>query len=228
MIYIIISSINSDNEENDNNYFWVIIQEKKCNDEVEENNKDKDKEFNKYINNNTIKEESESKIFNEKEKDFQNIYIPPTYFEEFSNISIDELRKILKEKNENEIIDNIKEEDNKLITNKFDIEKYDYIRHTYLKNISMKINSYQSLIHLFLNGIVKVLKKPWELLVDSLVPKSNDGFSLIFNFFIQLFLIWNFSELEIYLLEKVISRLNIPASFLGLTIMSWGNNAPDM
>ena len=64
--------------------------------------------------------------------------------------------------------------------------------------------------------------------MDLLVPKSNEGISLILSFLIPMFLIWNFSDVLIYLLEKIMSRLKVPASFLGFTIMSWGNNAPDM
>jgi Ca2+/Na+ antiporter len=270
MIYLIVSSIHTDNDENEKYYFWVIIKEVKNKEkekdeennirETDEENNKKDKDEENKINIiekdivstidfnmqkqilNKIKENSEKKMDKEKEKDHEkekekdkendvkNFYnYHSVSFEDISNISIHHLRKLLNEKKENQKNNyTIKEEDKKLIKNEINIEKYDYMRHSYIKNISLKINSYESFIHLFLNGIKKILTKPWELLVDSLVPKSNEGFSLIFSFLIQMCLIWNFSELEIYLLEKVVSRLNIPPSFLGLTIMSWGNNAPDM
>jgi len=71
--------------------------------------------------------------------------------------------------------------------------------------------------------------KPWEILLNFLIPtKSNSDAVVFLQFFIPVFLIWNISEIEIYLLEKLIGKMKVPASFLGFTIMSWGNNAPDM
>ena len=71
--------------------------------------------------------------------------------------------------------------------------------------------------------------KPWEILLNLIIPtKSNSDAVVFLQFLIPVFLIWNISEIEIYLLEKLMAKLNVPASFLGFTIMSWGNNAPDM
>jgi len=115
-----------------------------------------------------------------------------------------------------------------LISKKFDLEKFNRYKHIYIKNLIIKFNSNQSLITLFVKGLLKATSKPWEIMLDLFTPKSNEGPFLIIKFIIPLFFIWNFSEIELFILEKVMSRLKVPASFLGLTIMSWGNNAPDM
>lgn len=137
-------------------------------------------------------------------------------------------------KNENKIIKeneyefNELEEQKVLITKKINIQKLNQFKHIYIKNLYLKLNSNQSLLTLFVKGFLKATAKPWEMLLDLFTPKSNEGAFLIIKFIIPLFFIWNFSEVELFILEKVMGRLKVPASFLGLTIMSWGNNAPDM
>jgi len=120
------------------------------------------------------------------------------------------------------------EDQNVLLHEKIDVEKLNRYKHIYIKNLYLKLYSNQSLLTLFVKGFLKATAKPWEMLLDLFNPKSNEGACLIIKFIIPLFFIWNFSEVELFILEKVMSRLKVPASFLGLTIMSWGNNAPDM
>lgn len=86
----------------------------------------------------------------------------------------------------------------------------------------------ESLISTLVKGFFRITSKPWELLLDLFTPKSSEGIYIFIQFFVPLFFIWNVSEIELFILEKLISKLNVPASFLGMTIMSWGNNAPDM
>jgi Ca2+/Na+ antiporter len=85
-----------------------------------------------------------------------------------------------------------------------------------------------SILNIAYKGIIKVISIPWELLLGVILPKSTEGFYLFVHIFIPLFLIWNISEIELLILENLTSKLNISASFIGLTIMSWGNNAPDL
>lgn len=113
------------------------------------------------------------------------------------------------------------EENDKLIRNKAD----KYRRYEKILN---RIDQDTSAIKWVVKGFFKITSKPWEILLKIFTPKSSDGMLIFVQFFIPLFFIWNVSEIELYLLEKLMKRLNVPASFLGMTIMSWGNNAPDM
>jgi Ca2+/Na+ antiporter len=123
---------------------------------------------------------------------------------------------------------NLIEEEEKLLNNK--LEKSSLLAFQLSINreklLSMIENT--SIINLFVKGFFKITSKPWEMLLDLFVPKSNEGFFLIIQFLVPLFFIWNVSEIELFILSKMVGRLNVPPSFLGLTIMSWGNNAPDM
>lgn len=94
--------------------------------------------------------------------------------------------------------------------------------------IFQSMQSELSVVKVILKGFFKISSKPWEILLNIFIPKSHDGYYVFVQFFIPLFFIWNVSEIELFLLEKLIGRLNISPSFLGLTIMAWGNNAPDM
>jgi Ca2+/Na+ antiporter len=85
-----------------------------------------------------------------------------------------------------------------------------------------------SIIRFIFYGMLKIFSKPWEILLHFIMPKSSKGMYLFIQFLIPLFLIWNVSELELYLLEKLIKRFDLSANFVGLTITSWGNNSPDL
>lgn len=111
---------------------------------------------------------------------------------------------------------------------KYFLDKIENIKHVYIKNILKKFESSQNVLKVFVNLFLKATAKPWEIFLDIFMPNSSDGIFLLIRFFIPLFFIWNFSEIELYFLEKIMARLKLPPSFLGLTIMSWGNNAPDM
>ncbi len=213
MVYLILTS--SDKE--DNSYSWVIMKDEK--------NKNRKNLCENYFDTNTNYSNTNSSKGNElfdKEK---------LSFEEISNKSIDHFKHIIRNRSKEKSIDleDIVHDDNrKVIFNDLDLEKFNYYKHSYIKNMSTKIDLYESFAILFIKGMFKVLSKPWELLMDLFVTKSNEGFSLFLGFLIPMFFIWNFSELELYILSKVLSRLKVPPSFLGFTIMSWGNNAPDM
>jgi len=88
--------------------------------------------------------------------------------------------------------------------------------------------THDTLFLILIKGFLKILSRPWEMLLNLLTPKSADGIYLFIRFLIPSILIWNVSEIELFILEKVLRRLNISATFLGLTITAWGNNAPDM
>ena len=83
-------------------------------------------------------------------------------------------------------------------------------------------------VSVIVKGLLKIVSTPWDLILRIVLPKSTEGFYIFLHVLVPLFLIWNMSELELFLLESLISRFNLSARFLGLTIMSWGNNAPDM
>ncbi len=85
-----------------------------------------------------------------------------------------------------------------------------------------------NLFVILIKGIIKIFSRPWELLLDLLIPKSSDGIYLMIRFLVPSILIWNVSEIELFILEKLLKRLNLSATYLGLTITAWGNNAPDM
>jgi Ca2+/Na+ antiporter len=76
--------------------------------------------------------------------------------------------------------------------------------------------------------MIKILSKPWEVLLRILTPRSKEGGYLFIHFLVPFILIWNVSEIELFILEKIMKRVNVSANFLGLTISAWGNNAPDM
>jgi len=238
LVYLILTS----NDKEDDSYSWVILKEENnktrktssenyfdSNVNSSKENYSKEKEKEKEIKIKEVKEnenihknlfEDENKIL-EKEK---------YSFEEISNKSIDHFKIILRERSKEKSIDNTEngDENKQLISNKLDLEKFNYYKHSCIKNVSLKINSYESFGAFITKGILKVTSKPWEMFMDLFVPKSDEGYSLILGFLIPMFFIWNFSELELFILSKVLSRLKVPASFLGFTIMSWGNNAPDM
>jgi Ca2+/Na+ antiporter len=117
------------------------------------------------------------------------------------NIEREEQRKLIEQQNDSKFMRRIK----------------------FLKNLET-----QSSIHTIFKGIIQIFSTPWELLLNLLTPKSYDGYYLFIHFLVPSILIWNVSELELFILEKIIRRLNISANFLGLTITAWGNNAPDM
>jgi Ca2+/Na+ antiporter len=85
-----------------------------------------------------------------------------------------------------------------------------------------------NLLNLLVRGFLKIMSTPWDLLIYFLLPKSRNGHLIWLHLVIPLLLIWNVSELELFLLEKLLGRLKSSAGFLGLTVMSWGNNTPDM
>jgi len=86
----------------------------------------------------------------------------------------------------------------------------------------------KNLVGLFFKNLMKIMCKPWELLLNLLTPRSSEGYYLFIHFLVPSILIWNVSEIELFILEKIMKRLNISANILGLTITAWGNNAPDM
>ena len=96
------------------------------------------------------------------------------------------------------------------------------------ERILLAIESEYSIIRFVFYGMLKILSKPWEILLKLIMPKSSDGILLLIQFVIPLFLIWNLSELELYLLEKLIKKFNLSANFVGLTITAWGNISPDI
>lgn len=232
MIYLILTS----DDNNNDSYSWVIMKNK---------SNDNDNINNSYLNSsidnkNNQESEKENGCY-QKENDHNDKISKKSSQknsdEEFLNNSIGNFKIILRERSKSSIPDKLSDiesgsksndEQKKLIPHKFDIERFNYYKHSYIKNISQKIKTYDSIFSILFKGILKVTSKPWELFMDLFVPKSNEGFSLILGFLIPMFFIWNFSELELFILEKVLSRLKVPASFLGFTIMSWGNNAPDM
>jgi Ca2+/Na+ antiporter len=85
-----------------------------------------------------------------------------------------------------------------------------------------------TIIRFIFYGMLKIFSKPWEILLHLIMPKSSKGIYLFIQFLIPLFLIWNVSELELYLLEKLIKKFELSANFVGLTITAWGNNSPDL
>ena len=111
---------------------------------------------------------------------------------------------------------------------KFIKDKIDINKQKNVKKNENKINNSNSLLKKTFMLLLKGVTKPWELLLDLFTPNSSEGFYLMIKFIVPLILIWNLSEIELFLLKKIMSRLDLPAGFLGLTIMSWGNNAPDM
>lgn len=233
MIYLILTS----NDSNDDSYSWVIMREDKIGNRrsTSENNYENYKNDSNLNSSKEINPKENEEIFkvneNKKHSIEEEVRISEenNSFEEINKMSKDHFKSIIRERSkEKSDIESGNEENKKFISNKFDIVKFNYYKHSYMKNISLKINSYDSFVALLAKGILKVTSKPWELFMDLFVPKSDEGFSLILGFLIPMFFIWNFSELELYILEKVLSRLKVPASFLGFTIMAWGNNAPDM
>jgi Ca2+/Na+ antiporter len=193
------------------------------------NNTDNLRDFNNNNNNEKNQGLQIFKISNDNNNDSQNTNIlKNAIFKTKLNFFENQNIKMNKKYNENENDKNETEDQNLLLPKILDIEKLNHYKHIYIKNLYLKINSNQSLLTLFVKGFLKATAKPWEMLLDLFTPKSNEGALLIIKFIIPLFFIWNFSEVELFILEKVMSRLKVPASFLGLTIMSWGNNAPDM
>ena len=95
-----------------------------------------------------------------------------------------------------------------------------------------KIHNDQSFIKTSIICLFKILTKPWEITLNYCLPKRNEitgeDPNIILQFILPLILIWNLCRFELYILGKILSSVNVAPSFLGLTIMSWGNNAPDM
>jgi Ca2+/Na+ antiporter len=100
-----------------------------------------------------------------------------------------------------------------------------YIRQ---QRVVLVANKELSILSIMVKGFLKIMSTPWDILLKLILPKSKDGWFIWLHVVIPLFLIWNVSEIELFLLEKLISRLKSSPAFLGLTIMSWGNNTPDM
>ncbi len=92
----------------------------------------------------------------------------------------------------------------------------------------LKILESESSLMIIFQAIIQNFSTPWELLLNLLTPRSYEGYYLFIHFLVPSILIWNVSEVELFILEKIIRRLNISANFLGLTLTAWGNNAPDM
>jgi Ca2+/Na+ antiporter len=102
------------------------------------------------------------------------------------------------------------------------------IRQIKRKKLIESIENDNSFFGFIIKGLVKILSKPWEMLLNLLTPKSSEGIYLLIRFLVPSILIWNVSEIELFVLEKLIRRLNVSATYLGLTLTAWGNNAPDM
>lgn len=93
----------------------------------------------------------------------------------------------------------------------------------FLKNLES-----QNFLKTIFKSVLQMFSTPWELLLNLLTPNSYEGCYLFIHFLVPSILIWNVSEFELFILEKILKRLNISANFLGLTLTAWGNNAPDM
>jgi Ca2+/Na+ antiporter len=91
-----------------------------------------------------------------------------------------------------------------------------------------KANHELSIKGIIVNGFLKIMSTPWDMLLNIVLPKSRDSWLIWLHLIIPLLLIWNVSEIELYILEKLIARLKSSSGFIGLTLMSWGNNTPDM
>ena len=90
------------------------------------------------------------------------------------------------------------------------------------------IEQESSIIRFVFYGMLKIFSKPWEILLQLIMPTSNEGIILYIKFLIPIFIIWNVCDFELYLLEKIIKKFNLNANFVGLTITAWGNISPDL
>ncbi len=215
MIYLILTS-----KDDDTSYSLVVVENKNIHIE------------NNYINNlytNKLNTNNFS-IKTDPTKPYSNCQC---YRKKIIEITDQESKDKINNKQNEDCNLNVYEKEDQIkllpqITNKFDLEKVNRNKQIHLKNFCIKFNSNQSILNLIIKGFLKATSRPWEMLLDLFTPQSNEGFLLILKFIIPLLFIWNFSEVELFILEKIMSRLKVSPSFLGLTIMSWGNNAPDM
>lgn len=154
-----------------------------------------------------INNRSDSKLGNNSNNQSRISYTPNNESHESSKLLHSELSKMIDHRNPQNYI-SIK-----------DVRRKKFIDH---------IEADTSFLEFLLKGMLKIFSKPWELLLSLLTPKSYDGMYLFIHFLVPFILIWNVSEIELFVLEKLLKRLNVSANFLGLTITAWGNNAPDM
>ncbi len=113
------------------------------------------------------------------------------------------------------------------------LKEFSYVKNKdRINKILQKIQNDQSFVKITVKCLYKITTKPWEITLNYLLPKrnpkTNEHPNILLQFFLPLILIWNLCSFELVILNQIMSRLNVNPSFLGLTIMSWGNNAPDM
>lgn len=175
------------------------------------------------INENYLNEE-----FDEKSKDILKDLDYKYLYDEETNISED-VELVKKSEYSFEEEEKIRQNTRDYLkAQKFYMGKIENIKHKYVKDVLNSYDNSSSIVNNLIKLIIKATGKPWEILLDLFTPKSSEAIYLVIRFVVPLFFIWNFTEIELFLLERIMSRCQLPPAFLGLTIMSWGNNAPDM